>query len=118
MALLTLLNSLLPPSYRHHHLGGRDSSCYFFPWILSVSLPQPNDAEGKFWCKAGYNPNHSPNISPPIGNGNAVRGQASNLAEEGDDELEFQVLTAVRSNYNDIVILDTPKSRMLLLDSS
>lgn len=27
-------------------------------------------------------------------------------------------MTAVRSNYNDIVIVDTPKSRMLLLDST
>lgn len=39
--------------------------------------------------------------------------------EEDDDNGEdFQVLTAVRSNYNDIVIVETPKSRMLLLDST
>ncbi|KAF3431987.1 hypothetical protein FNV43_RR26724 [Rhamnella rubrinervis] len=34
------------------------------------------------------------------------------------EEEDFQVLTAIRSDYNDIIILDTTKSRMLLLDSS
>ena len=39
--------------------------------------------------------------------------------EEGVEEKEeFQVLTATTSYYNDIVIVDTPQSRMLLLDSS
>lgn len=38
--------------------------------------------------------------------------------EEEDEEENFQVVTAVRSKYNDIVIVDTPKSRMLLLDST
>ncbi|XP_022952085.1 uncharacterized protein LOC111454843 isoform X3 [Cucurbita moschata] len=39
--------------------------------------------------------------------------------EEGVEEKEeFQVLTATTSYYNDIVIVDTPESRMLLLDSS
>lgn len=31
---------------------------------------------------------------------------------------DFKVLTSVTSNYNNIVILDTPDSRVLLLDSS
>ncbi|XP_055819549.1 uncharacterized protein LOC129888630 [Solanum dulcamara] len=31
---------------------------------------------------------------------------------------DFRVLTSVTSNYNNIVILDTPQSRVLLLDSS
>ncbi|XP_015084984.1 uncharacterized protein LOC107028429 [Solanum pennellii] len=31
---------------------------------------------------------------------------------------DFKVLTSVTSNYNNIVILDTPQSRVLLLDSS
>ncbi|XP_049349984.1 uncharacterized protein LOC125814564 [Solanum verrucosum] len=31
---------------------------------------------------------------------------------------DFKVLTSVTSNYNNIVILDTPESRVLLLDSS
>ncbi|KAL8544820.1 hypothetical protein ACS0TY_005146 [Phlomoides rotata] len=33
------------------------------------------------------------------------------------EEEDFQVVWAVESNYNHIVILDTPKSRLLLLDS-
>ncbi|KAK7271378.1 hypothetical protein RJT34_27216 [Clitoria ternatea] len=40
---------------------------------------------------------------------------------EHDDEAEeenFQVLTAMKTDYNDILIVDTPKSRVLLLDSS
>ncbi|KAL2497850.1 S-adenosyl-L-methionine-dependent methyltransferase superfamily protein [Abeliophyllum distichum] len=38
--------------------------------------------------------------------------------EEHSEEEEFQVLTAIQSSYNHIVILDTPKSRLLLLDST
>ncbi|XP_009803203.1 uncharacterized protein LOC107812539 [Nicotiana tabacum] len=34
------------------------------------------------------------------------------------DEVDFKVLTSVTSSYNNIVILDTPDSRVLLLDSS
>ncbi|KAJ4961752.1 hypothetical protein NE237_021662 [Protea cynaroides] len=45
-------------------------------------------------------------------------GQDSNTDEEKVEEEEFQVLAAVRSNYNEIVIVDTPKSRILLLDST
>lgn len=37
---------------------------------------------------------------------------------EADEEENFQVLTALKTDYNDILIVDTPKSRMLLLDSS
>ncbi|XP_021668420.2 uncharacterized protein LOC110656125 isoform X2 [Hevea brasiliensis] len=37
-------------------------------------------------------------------------------AEEEDEE--YHVLTAVRSKHNDIIIVDTPKARMLLLDST
>ncbi|KAK3035200.1 hypothetical protein RJ639_034588, partial [Escallonia herrerae] len=49
----------------------------------------------------------------------AVHGVAVNSAQEGHNaEPEFQVLAAVRSTYNDIVIVDTPESRMLLLDST
>ncbi|KAL5567447.1 hypothetical protein UlMin_024022 [Ulmus minor] len=38
--------------------------------------------------------------------------------EEEEQEDEFQLLSSIRSNYNDIMIVDTQKSRMLLLDSS
>lgn len=39
-------------------------------------------------------------------------------AEEGNTEPDFTVLTAINSLYNDIVIVDTAESRMLLLDST
>lgn len=42
-------------------------------------------------------------------------GPASSAQDEQED---FQVLTAIRSEHNDIFILDTPKSRLLLLDST
>lgn len=44
---------------------------------------------------------------------------AAALQEDDDEEEEdFQVLTAVQTSYNHIVIVDTPKSRLLLLDST
>ncbi|KAI9116277.1 hypothetical protein K1719_012444 [Acacia pycnantha] len=36
---------------------------------------------------------------------------------EPEEEESFQVLTVMKSDYNDIMIVDTPKSRVLLLDS-
>ena len=38
--------------------------------------------------------------------------------EEEEEEEEFQLVTAIRSQFNDILILDTPNSRMLLLDAT
>ncbi|CAI8589663.1 unnamed protein product [Vicia faba] len=35
-----------------------------------------------------------------------------------EEEESFQILTSVKTDYNDIMIVDTPNSRMLLLDSS
>ncbi|KAJ7982127.1 S-adenosyl-L-methionine-dependent methyltransferases superfamily protein [Quillaja saponaria] len=43
---------------------------------------------------------------------------ASTSATDTPEEESFQVLAAIKSEYNDIVIVDSPKSRMLLLDSS
>lgn len=44
----------------------------------------------------------------------------SQLHHDNDEEEEesFQILTSVKTDYNDIMIVDTPNSRMLLLDSS
>ncbi|CAK8532144.1 unnamed protein product [Lathyrus sativus] len=44
----------------------------------------------------------------------------SQLHDDNDKEEEesFQILTSVKTDYNDIKIVDTPTSRMLLLDSS
>lgn len=35
-----------------------------------------------------------------------------------EEEESFQILTSVKTDYNDIMIVETPNSRMLLLDSS
>lgn len=42
-------------------------------------------------------------------------GSSSSNREE---EAEVEVVTAVKSSYNDILIVDTPASRLLLLDST
>ncbi|KAM7525999.1 hypothetical protein LguiA_015901 [Lonicera macranthoides] len=52
--------------------------------------------------------------SNSAGKPNAVRILALNSALHGG--IEYKVLTAVKSRYNDIIIIDTAKSRMLLLD--
>ncbi|XP_050278531.1 uncharacterized protein LOC126720258 isoform X1 [Quercus robur] len=38
--------------------------------------------------------------------------------EEEEEEEEFQLVTAIRSQFNDILIVDSPNSRMLLLDAT
>ncbi|XP_050368533.1 uncharacterized protein LOC126786679 [Argentina anserina] len=40
------------------------------------------------------------------------------MNKEEEEEEEYQVRTAIRSSYNEIVIVDTAQSRMLLLDST
>ncbi|XP_034905582.1 uncharacterized protein [Populus alba] len=46
-----------------------------------------------------------------------VQGSSSD-SNKVEQEEEYKVLTAVKSQYNDILIVDTPKTRMLLLDST
>uniref|UniRef100_A0A6N2M937 PABS domain-containing protein n=1 Tax=Salix viminalis TaxID=40686 RepID=A0A6N2M937_SALVM len=46
-----------------------------------------------------------------------VKGSSSDSKKEEQEE-EYKVLTAMKSQYNDILIVDTPKTRMLLLDST
>ena len=48
------------------------------------------------------------------------QSQKQEEEEEGEEEEEeeFQLVTAIRSQFNDILILDTPNSRMLLLDAT
>lgn len=38
--------------------------------------------------------------------------------EDNEQDEDFQVLTAVQTSYNRIVIVDTSKSRLLLLDNT
>ncbi|XP_030553720.1 uncharacterized protein LOC115757568 [Rhodamnia argentea] len=47
-----------------------------------------------------------------------VQGAHPESDQEAEDQEEFRVMAAVRSEYNDIVIVDTARSRFLLLDST
>ncbi|CAA0817181.1 S-adenosyl-L-methionine-dependent methyltransferases superfamily protein [Striga hermonthica] len=53
-------------------------------------------------------------LRPP----NTLFIKAADGVGQEEEEEEFRVLTAVESRYNRIVILDSPKSRLLLLDST
>ena len=48
----------------------------------------------------------------------ALHDSSNSGTSRNDGVEDYQVLTALRSIYNDIVIVDTPESRMLLLDST
>ncbi|KAA8525055.1 hypothetical protein F0562_007081 [Nyssa sinensis] len=113
MLTLTTLDLLLPPTPRSR--GRCCFCCCYSQCVRTFALPPV--AKEILCCKTRYITLFS-NFSLLNGKPNALQGPAFDLAEEDDDEQEFQVVTAVRSNYNDIVILDTPKSRMLLLDST
>ncbi|OMO51680.1 putative S-adenosylmethionine-dependent methyltransferase [Corchorus olitorius] len=47
-----------------------------------------------------------------------IKSDVTKREQEEEEEETFQVLTALKTPYNDIVIVDTAKSRMLLLDST
>ncbi|XP_024021135.1 uncharacterized protein LOC21406744 isoform X2 [Morus notabilis] len=49
---------------------------------------------------------------------NAERHEQQKRQEVEEEEEDYRVLTSVRSSYNDIMILDTADSRVLLLDHS
>ncbi|CAL0326338.1 unnamed protein product [Lupinus luteus] len=54
----------------------------------------------------------------PLFSSSSSASSLSPQQQDDDEEENFQVLTAMKTSYNDILIVDTPKSRMLLLDSS
>ncbi|XP_058203144.1 uncharacterized protein LOC131317629 isoform X2 [Rhododendron vialii] len=78
--------------------------------FLSVSMPwfYPKVLQ----CEPGYRMQSCNSFSPAV----KTHGRVLSLAEQNEDK--FHVVSAIRSVYNDIVIVDTPRSRMLLLDSS
>ncbi|XP_031287798.1 uncharacterized protein LOC116146527 isoform X2 [Pistacia vera] len=55
-------------------------------------------------------------LQKPSTSATASSDQHSQQHEDEEEDESFQVLTAIRSKYNDIVIVDTSTSRMLLLD--
>ncbi|PON51224.1 S-adenosyl-L-methionine-dependent methyltransferase [Parasponia andersonii] len=69
------------------------------------------------WSSAS-NPSFSAKQTPKANAEKHVQGQRQQDEEDDEEEEEYQVLTSIRSQYNDIMILDTAKSRVLLLDSS
>ncbi|KAK7323775.1 hypothetical protein VNO77_27266 [Canavalia gladiata] len=102
---LPLTKLALPPL----HLGnGVKVKSFPFP-IAANHSPKPQPKPSLFLCT-----HQSKTIAHFSSSSHSVNAQQ----QENDEEENFQVLTAIRSDYNDILILDTPKSRMLLLDSS
>lgn len=104
-----------------------------FPLTLTNSLassyPLTNQTQEQRWCSPTIaffpfpNTCHLPQIcSPLVRKTNAkahnILQGSSGSSEEQEQEEKYEVLSAVRSKYNDIVIVDTPKARMLLLDST
>lgn len=95
------------------------------PWsfgfvIVSVRASSPHESRSLNFRKF-----RSDILYSSVGKLTRATGEASFRrvadAEGGrveEEEDEVQVLTSISSNYNDIVIVDTTKSRVLLLDSS
>lgn len=102
-------------SYLPRHGG---SSCY----VQSRPLHPPSTAKLVSFSTSEIGTRCSVSVSPVATvKANALQRPTYSAEEDEEDDdngEDFQVLTAVRSNYNDIVIVETPKSRMLLLDST
>ncbi|PSS11282.1 Polyamine aminopropyl transferase [Actinidia chinensis var. chinensis] len=115
MISLASLTSVVAPIPRRRQCSG----CRWFPSFLRISLPCVANEDSRLRCISRFYA-QSCNSSCPKEKVYAVQGTDLSLDEEENDDHdeEFQVVTAIRSNYNDIVIVDTPRSRMLLLDSS
>ncbi|XP_034681671.1 uncharacterized protein LOC117911414 isoform X2 [Vitis riparia] len=77
-----------------------------FPYPSSCSCSTPTFSAG------------SPIFFHPKVKARAVPEPTGSASTAQDEQEDFQVLTAIKSEYNDILILDTPKSRLLLLDST
>lgn len=87
--------------------------------VISKSNPKINNTPLFFFARHGSSL-LKPNIYPVsrFRKAKATTDSNNQQQQREDEEENFQVLTALRSKYNDIVIVDTPKSRMLLLDST
>jgi len=48
----------------------------------------------------------------------SVAAQQQQQEVQTDEEENIQLVASIKSSYNDILIVDTPKARMLLLDST
>lgn len=113
------LTKLVPPP----HLGGNAIKSFPFPIVngAAVATQQSfpsNSLTSTLLSSTLHHPHPNPHFSfSPTPT--SLHAQQHHQQQQPDEEEEnFQVLTSVRSDYNDIMIVDTPKSRMLLLDSS
>ncbi|XVF56354.1 hypothetical protein PTKIN_Ptkin06aG0113200 [Pterospermum kingtungense] len=79
-------------------------------WLSLVVPSTPIIASAVTHCR--------PTKSRSLSTCGTCRCRKTDLTNQEEEEETFQVVTAVKSKYNDIVIVDTPKSRMLLLDST
>lgn len=104
--ILTMSSVSLPLLLPFSHPWGQCRKPFFFG--SSDSLPLLCSRFPHLHISPGRSPEKAFALSPVT--------QAENFNEEPEEPI--RVLTAIRSSYNDIVILDNEKSRMLLLDSS
>ncbi|XP_061353955.1 uncharacterized protein LOC133298641 [Gastrolobium bilobum] len=80
---------------------------------LTIHIPKPK-------ASSTFLSTHHPKPHSHFSSSSSSTSVAAQQQEqqEQDEEENFQLLTALKSDYNDIMIVDTPKSRILLLDSS
>ncbi|RDY14082.1 speE, partial [Mucuna pruriens] len=98
------LTKLAPPP----HLGiATNFKCFPFP-IAAIATPKPSL----------FLSIHHPHSNAHFSSSSLAAQQQQQLETDDEEEENFQVLTVLKTDYNDILIVDTPKSRMLLLDSS
>ncbi|KAK7243671.1 hypothetical protein RIF29_38480 [Crotalaria pallida] len=102
------LTKLTPPVL-HFRFNAINSSPSF---LLHITPNKPK----AFTFLSTQKPRFSSSSSSSSSSSTSVSNQQQQN-HDGEEE-SFQVLTAMKTDYNDIVIVDTPKSRMLLLDSS
>ncbi|XP_019443668.1 PREDICTED: uncharacterized protein LOC109347968 isoform X3 [Lupinus angustifolius] len=101
----------LPPSslLLHFHSGFNATNSFSFHIPIASILHSP---KSKAFSTSLF-------AQKPLFSSSSSASSLSPQQQDGDDDEEnFQVLTAMKTSYNDILIVDTPKSRMLLLDSS
>ncbi|XP_062093024.1 uncharacterized protein LOC133798634 [Humulus lupulus] len=107
--------------FKHHNYGGP------FPWAVSSSYSSGVVCVNGSWrntfsfaMKSSTSSQASLWSSVSFSDKRPVKANSENheQRQEEDEEEDYQVLTSIRSNYNDIMILDTAKAKILLLDSS
>lgn len=84
-----------------HRLGPHYRPSFVFVRTVNGSRPLLRGSHGRWECLP------KPKVTP----------ETKQQQEEEDDE-DFVLLAKMKSPFNDIMIVDSPSSRMLLLDTS